>query len=395
MLAVCGDVFGPSAGVVVKVQLPQQIIRPRRIDLLQRAKGEDLHGRVVGPHGGGKAAEVVRVRRAVMLVDTDPAEVHGRVRRAAVDRCGDERGVGGRAEGAGHGVILRIIEEHEKLLVTNPSFDILIAFSTFTIVQHPAETYYKWRIKISDILINLLGQSAFSAAILAMIAYLFRSVISGWLNSKFQINSQNNLSELNDRLAREREEISDLRNLVISKTRHRNEKLVERQILAAESIWAGVKSNNQSALAAKFLQKINIEKMDELITSGKSQEFAKVLTKSSGIDKFLSEIKPEDKRVVDSTAAQHSRPFVSTRLWDLFVAHTSISNYAILVFLSWKSGLDTSLLSSESLLQETKKALPHQVTFLEEYGIGGSFSLLSEIEDAICKEIKTFLAGDE
>jgi len=170
---------------------------------------------------------------------------------------------------------------------------------------------------------------------------------------------------------------------------------VERQILAAESIWAGVKSNNQSALAAKFLQKINIEKMDELITSGKSQEFAKVLTKSSGIDKFLSEIKPEDKRVVDSTAAQHSRPFVSTRLWDLFVAHTSISNYAILVFLSWKSGLDTSLLSSESLLQETKKALPHQVTFLEEYGIGGSFSLLSEIEDAICKEIKTFLAGDE
>lgn len=42
-----------------------------------------------------------------------------------------------------------------------------------------------------------------------------------------------------------------------------------------------------------------------------------------------------------------------------------------------------------------KKALPHQVTFLEEYGIGGSFFLLSEIEDAICEEIKTFLAGDE
>jgi len=105
VLAVCGDVFGPSAGVVVKVQLPQQIIRPRRIDLLQRAKGEDLHGRVFGPHRGGKAAEVIRVRRAIVLVDTNPAEVHGRVRRAAGDRCGDEWGVGGGAEGAGHGCI--------------------------------------------------------------------------------------------------------------------------------------------------------------------------------------------------------------------------------------------------------------------------------------------------
>jgi hypothetical protein len=47
---------------------------------------------------------VVRVRRAVMLVDTNPAEVHGRVRRAAGDRCGDERGIWGGAEGAGNGV---------------------------------------------------------------------------------------------------------------------------------------------------------------------------------------------------------------------------------------------------------------------------------------------------
>lgn len=149
---------------------------------------------------------------------------------------------------------------------------------------------------------------------------------------------------------------------------------MERKILAAESIWAGVKSNNQSALAAKFLQKLNIEKMDELITSGKSQEFAKALTKSSGIDKFLSEIKPEDKRVVDSTAAQHSRPFVSTRLWDLFVAHTSISNYAILVFLSWKSGLDTSLVSSESLLQETKKRFHIKLRFWRNMALADHFS---------------------
>lgn len=94
------DVVGPRLVFRVEVKLVEQIARPVGIEALERARGEDLEGGVVGPHGGGEDAEVVG---RCVRVCAERADFERSVRGAAGDGGFDEGGVFGGAEGAGHG----------------------------------------------------------------------------------------------------------------------------------------------------------------------------------------------------------------------------------------------------------------------------------------------------
>lgn len=99
-----GDVLGPCSGFVVEVELLGKIAGPRFGDFGEGAGGEDLNGRVFGPHGGGQGAEVGRVWRvAGGLLGAGRADLGAGVSGAAGDRGLGERGVGCGAEGACHG----------------------------------------------------------------------------------------------------------------------------------------------------------------------------------------------------------------------------------------------------------------------------------------------------
>ena len=94
-------VISPGTGVVIKVQLIGEVMRPRLGYLGEHAGGEHLNGRIIGPHGAGKGAEVIRVW-SVELIGADAADVGGGVNGATGNRGGDQRRVGCGAEGACH-----------------------------------------------------------------------------------------------------------------------------------------------------------------------------------------------------------------------------------------------------------------------------------------------------
>lgn len=98
MVGRSGLVVSPYLGFFVEVELLGQIAGPVGVEAFERAQGEDLEGRVFGPHSRGDGAEMVGRCLGVGALGADR---DGGVSGAACDGGVGEGRVSG-AEGAGH-----------------------------------------------------------------------------------------------------------------------------------------------------------------------------------------------------------------------------------------------------------------------------------------------------
>lgn len=204
-------------------------------------------------------------------------------------------------------------------------------------------------------LLNLFGTGATTAAVLAIIGYLLRDVLFGYIAEKVAFKNRSQITQMEDRLSRERQKISDLRQIVISKASFRNERLIEKQIAAAEDLWKATLHNKRHALAAQFLRSIKVEEMDKHITSGRVEEFVDATTRISGVQKLLDDAAQGKQDSVQAERnARLSQPFVSPLAWALHSAHSSIIWHAVMTMVSWKNGMTTKMLRKQELVEAVK-----------------------------------------
>lgn len=244
--------------------------------------------------------------------------------------------------------------------------------------------------------LKILGTGATAAAILVAVAFFFRDLLASFLNSRNELATKKKLAELEDAMTRERSELDSIRNLIVRNAQSRNEKLVEKQILAAETLWISATRNGRHKTAAQFLRSLKIEKINEYVEEGRTQELVKSFSKMSGVDKLIEEAGQKDqKSIAEFEAARSTRPFVSPVAWALYEAHSSTVWHAVMTMIAWKSGVTTNYLNNEDLVLSITKALPHQKTFMEKFGVGGAYYLLDQLEEALLAELKRFLqTGD-
>jgi hypothetical protein len=250
--------------------------------------------------------------------------------------------------------------------------------------------------EILDSLTDQLVTSATAATILAIIAYFMRDLIAKFLSQKTEHRHDKKISILEDKLVRERAAIADLRGVVVSGINSRNEKLLEKQISATEELWRAAIINKKHQMATQFLQSLNIDKMNEHIKEHNVQELVDITAKMTGVQKLIEEVSDESiQKPIHSTEAELTRPFVSALSWALYSAHSQTIMHAVVTIISWKNGVSTNLLKNDDLVKAIEKALPHQTKFLQEYGVGGTYFLLQELEDTLLKELRRFLREGE
>ncbi|AUQ71165.1 hypothetical protein PhaeoP54_02291 [Phaeobacter inhibens] len=246
-------------------------------------------------------------------------------------------------------------------------------------------------------LLDLAKDSVTTAAVLGVIGFLFRGPLSRWLEAMFSERTQKRLAEFQAQIAKDQSEMSDLRQFVFSGQLRRNEALLEKQIQSAEALWGALIQNKRHRLTVDMMRTINIDKMNEVLNSGRHSEFVDGVSKMSGLDAFIEEAKSEkteDERKT-SRAAELSRPFISPLAWAYYSASTSITMHAVVTLFAWKNGVDTLVLKNAELLEQVTRALPHQKEFLKEHGVGGTYFLVSELEEKLLAELRRFIRDGE
>lgn len=246
---------------------------------------------------------------------------------------------------------------------------------------------------------TIFGSGAAAATILAIFGFIFRDVLLRLFINRSAHHNNQRIAELEDRLSRERSQIDDLRQIVIRSVSTRNEKLLEKQVAACEDLWRATVSNKKYIVASKCLQSINIDQMNMHIGDGKVSQFIDAIAQTSGVQKLIDEQQQQTQQTLSSNrntdSAALTKPFISPRAWVLYSLHSSIIWHAVLTLVGWKNGITTELLKNDELLANVKNALPHTETLLDEHGVGGTYFLLDEIEEALLKELKQALKVGE
>lgn len=243
-----------------------------------------------------------------------------------------------------------------------------------------------------DKLVEILGSGAVAAVILSATGYLLRDVVSKYFGERFSHESKRKIIELENQFTQERSEINDIRQILISGVKNRNEKLVEKQIAATQDLWQSTIDNNKHKLANQFLRTLNIEEVDSKIGVNKMSDFIEGISRMSGVQKLIEDV--ESGKItysIDIRSADLSRPFVSPLAWALYSAHSSVIWHGVMTIVSWTSGIPSKMLKNTELVDTVKKALPYQEKFLDKYGVPGCYLLLEILEEELLKELKRYL----
>ncbi|MBO6789674.1 MAG: hypothetical protein JJ894_03970 [Dinoroseobacter sp.] len=249
-------------------------------------------------------------------------------------------------------------------------------------------------------LFQLALETGVVLGILVVIGYLLRDSILHWLANKVEENTQTRLKILEQSLELEKSRIDSIRQVAVSGTVARNVQLANKHVDSAAVLWSGLIASNKRSMAVELLKSLRTEKIDELIAFPDGTQIIDALSEMAGVDRLLESVGSKDpealkKTVDDWKDATHVRPFVSGRAWNLYAAHSMITTHAITSIVVWKNGLKSEFMSHDELRKRVLVALPHQKVLLDNYGVYASYYLLSELEEALLKELKEFLLFGE
>jgi hypothetical protein len=156
--------------------------------------------------------------------------------------------------------------------------------------------------------------------------------------------------------------------------------LYQKQIEAVETLWDAVVALGPAKMISAQMAIINFE---EAAKEAARNEKARELFKMYG----QSEIQGID--------ASKVRPFVSAIAWALFSAYQTIVMHAVLRLKTLQFGFDKDFSDIEGITKIVKVALPHRVTYINQYGISAFHYLLDELESLLLDELKRILDGME
>lgn len=180
-------------------------------------------------------------------------------------------------------------------------------------------------------------------------------------------------------------EISVLRTGALSALASRQVAVDKRRLEAIDQLWAAFNSYS----GAKILS--------ETLKSFKFVEAAKSAEKDQKIREVFDILGNNfDPKLIDTSSAVKSRPYVSAMAWATYTAYTAICMHAVLRVHVLRFGLGAqNLIDDESVKKLIVVALPNYSNFLEKFGPDGYHYVLDQLEIKLLQEIQQMFLSKE
>jgi len=180
-------------------------------------------------------------------------------------------------------------------------------------------------------------------------------------------------------------QIDLLRSGAISSLASRQAVLDKRRIEAVDQLWSAIVELAPAKVASAWMAHIKFD--------AAAKEAAKNLRFRKLFEMFGETLDPKK---FQGTSASKVRPFVSEMAWAIFSAYQAIVLFAVVQVSVLKAGLDVpDALDTSAVTKLVQAVLPHQSSYLEQYGASGYHYLLDELESRLLKELQNILRGGE
>lgn len=206
---------------------------------------------------------------------------------------------------------------------------------------------------------------------------------------KIQHDYNKKLSELENKFKLEQKMIEDLRRNAILGAEKRQEILSTRKFKACDELWEKIENVASLKVLSTYLMAI---KEDKFIKSDYNNSNNSLFIESFGkISGFESQ-----KEVTTTNKLFLQRPYLSERLWALYLAHSSVSAIVIYKYEFLKSGSDMmNLINYSGVLNLIKKVEPSNFSTYTEINSFNISIVLEILENKILNEIKKIHSGFE
>jgi len=245
---------------------------------------------------------------------------------------------------------------------------------------------------------DLLSTTAVSVASVAAIAWLLRT----WIGAKLTADISHRLNqELESQKSEHRQyeelvrsqfaergaQIAALQASSLAGLNGRQRQRVVRQFWAVEVLWSAVVHQGPMKTASSMLQSINYAAAAEEAPKNAN---VRLMFQTLAPLTALKEGGPT------SSDIGKARLHVSPLTWSLCQAHGTVIMYAAFKVKLRAEGYDGKLYWKEDeMVKLVKAVLPHQSSFIDQYGLLSLDFLVDELEDAVFNALRRELAGDE
>ena len=242
---------------------------------------------------------------------------------------------------------------------------------------------------------SLLSQGL-AMGVLIAIAYLFRDVLGRFMDDRISLASKKQLQSREyefkakfDEVRRDFEAIQATQERFLTAfleiSSERAKAVSIREVEAAEAIWASVDTLNRVLLSATTADMLKFDQIEKLGASDRAK-FAQL----AGI--FTKELTPEFMAKVNCQAA---RLYVNDTAWAFYHAYSMIIIFGGLRMMALETGVPPSGLDETALKKAILDALPHQKSTLERYPNMMNSLFLDELREALLKELKRSIHGEQ
>jgi hypothetical protein len=234
-----------------------------------------------------------------------------------------------------------------------------------------------------------------TTALLSLIIWLSRNLIITRLTNSVRHEYDEKLESIKAELRKNEQEfkaelkiketqIDALRSGALSGLSNRQNAIFVKQVEAIENVWDSFNSLGQAKLVSNQMAVIKFEFA------------AKAAATDPKVRELFSIIGKIDLEKIETKKAQMARPFISPLSWAYFSAYQAIVTHAVAKVQMLKLGLDqVDIIDNKNVLKLVKTALPHQILYIDKYGVEALHHLLDELEEKLLMSFQSMLKGEE
>lgn len=222
--------------------------------------------------------------------------------------------------------------------------------------------------------------------------WFMKSAIEQSLKSSFDLK----LEVLKADFRAKEAQIDAVRAAVLKGLSSQSEAISKRRMDACERLWAATKFQRKYSMAHIFMQNVKLPEVFKMLKTGGSEtEKVKQFT-----NLFTGSINFADLAADPLADVTNERPFLPPKAWLAYVAISGLSARAGLVLISIKNEVQALeiMKGPEEINELILEVLPHSKSFLDSLPDIGGFYLITQLEEAIFRELKMYfdgVAGDE
>lgn len=219
-----------------------------------------------------------------------------------------------------------------------------------------------------------------TSGLLGGIVWLFKSLITNSLESKFNVKIEALKSDLRDKESK----IESLRDGAMSGLISRQGLLYARKLEAIDDVWEAINNLKKYKFISGFMATLDYEKLaKEAESNQKLRNVFEIMTPDFDI------------KDLNQPRAELSQPYLTYLSWAYYRAYNTIiiSNAFDLEVIKKSPAFVEQVKRTDHLTDLLKTTLPQRVEYIDKYGRSGYHDLLDEIEELLLKSLKDTLKG--